>query len=493
MPRCHRCAPAPMVLPALALLGLFCETARAQFVEPGVSAIHTWTGSGTFGWAVADLDDIDGDGVRDAIIGAPLFGGSPRRVGKVSVYSGRTGALLHTFTGIARDWQLGYAVADAGDVNADTVPDIIAGGPVDGAGRAQVFSGAGGALLWTLNGEAALDNFGAAVSGAGDVDGDGHADVAVGAPGNDGAGAGAGRVYIYSGQTGLLIRSFDGPVGGGLGSGLANAGDVNQDGKTDLIASAPGAGPAPVGRAYVYSGADGSLLLPALIPDQPTTGAYGVFFVAGLGDVDHDGTTDLYVGDYADATNGAGAGKAYVYSGATGGLLRTIIGPAGAGLGPGRGAGDVNRDGHADLIIGSYTSALGAANAGRIEVFSGADGALLRSMTHTVLNGQLGFDAVGLGDVNGDCAIDFLCSAASGNVVYVIAGFDAPIAGDMNCDCAVNLADVEPFVLALLDPVAYALAHGGCDIQQADLNQDLVNDGLDVAGFVAGLLSAAGP
>ena len=89
------------------------------------------------------------------------------------------------------------------------------------------------------------------------------------------------------------------------------------------------------------------------------------------------------------------------------------------------------------------------------------------------------------GDVNGDCAIDFLCSAALGNLVYVIAGTDAPILGDMNCDCTVSVADVDSFVLAMLDGAGYLIAHPGCDIQQADVNGDLVIDGIDVSGFTA--------
>lgn len=479
----HR--PTPQTL-ALAFILPLCHPALApaQFIEPDVSILQNWTGAGTFGWAVADLADIDGDGVKEAIIGAPKFGATPRFAGKVTVYSGRTGALLHTFTGAVANWQLGYAVADAGDVDADGIHDIIAGAPILGAGRAQVFSGATGALLWTVTGEASGDSFGAAVCSAGDVDGDGHAEFVVGATGH----GGTGRVYLYSGATGLLIRSFDGTSGSGFGAGVSLAGDINHDGIQDIIVGAPAAGPIPQGRAYVYSGADGSLLLPPLTPDTPTTSAFGIFFVAGVGDVNADGTPDLYVGDYNDSTNGAGSGKAYVFSGADGSLLRTFIGATGAGMGPGRGAGDINRDGHSDLIIGSYTSSAGAPTAGRIEIYSGADGSVLRTLTHTISGSQLGFDAVGLGDVNGDCSPDFLCSAAAGNRVYLIAGSPALVPGDLNCDCLVSAADIAPFVLALVDPAAYLAANPGCDIQRADLNGDTLIDGSDVAELIRRLV-----
>ena len=93
------------------------------------------------------------------------------------------------------------------------------------------------------------------------------------------------------------------------------------------------------------------------------------------------------------------------------------------GLGPGRGAGDANRDGAADLIIGSYNSSRrGEPEEARSQLFSGRDGSLLRTITSTTAGENLGFDAVGLGDVNGDWRPDALVSAATGDRVYVIAG-----------------------------------------------------------------------
>ena len=139
-------------------------------------------------------------------------------------------------------------------------------------------------------------------------------------------------------------------------------------------------------------------------------------------------TPDFYVGDYADTTNGidaAGnpAGRAGVYSGRDGHELLSWLGDTPeAGLGPGRGAGDVNGDGRPDLIVGSYTSNAGAPAAGKVQIFSGADGSLLRTITSTVENDNLGFDAVGLGDTNRDGVPDELLSAANGNHVYIVAG-----------------------------------------------------------------------
>ena len=392
--------------------------AAGTFVESEVVLLHTFTSvGGNFGWAVADLADISNppDGVTDIII--PSIGET-----RVFVYSGATAALLHTLIRPVGDTgSFGNAVGDAGDANGDGVNDVVVGSPGGSAagtnpGHAYVFSGADGSLLLTLTGEAIRDSFGSGVGGAGDVNNDGRGDVLVGASTNDASGTDSGRAYIFSGMDGSLIRPLNAEAAGdGFGAGTAGTGDVNGDNIGDQIIGAPGAG--SFGRAYVFSGADGSLLFAT---NADAGGAqYGVFFVAGVGDVNNDGGRDVYVGDYA--SNG-GRGKAYVYSGLNGSLIRSIAGPLGAGLGCGRGAGDVNSDGHADLLIGHYTSSSGASNAGRAVLYSGADGSVLRNITSTTAGENLGFDAVGVGDTNGDGLTDLLVSASSQSRVYLIAG-----------------------------------------------------------------------
>lgn len=142
-----------------------------------------------------------------------------------------------------------------------------------------------------------------------------------------------------------------------------------------------------------------------------TAAVFGVFFVLGAGDINRDGVEDVFVSDYADRRGGGeGTGKAYVFSGADGSRLHVFNGENKEdGFGPGRGAGDVNGDGYGDLIIGAYTSeASGVRKAGKGYVFSGKNGAVLRTMTSRVRNDFVGVDAIAVGDVNNDCLTDFL-------------------------------------------------------------------------------------
>ena len=387
------------------LLLLIASNTFAQFTESDARVIHEFeVVPGNFGWAVSELQDIDGDGVTDFISGDT--GNS-----KAFVYSGSSGQLLYEFS---QPGNLGYSVADAGDVNNDGVHDIIAGATALSGGRAYVYSGADGNLLFTLNAESTGDNFGYAVSSAGDVNGDGHADVLVGAQTNRAVQPGGGRGYIFSGSDGSLIRTLDPESANDrLGVGTALMGDVNGDGVQDHIIGADRANGGR-GRAYIYSGADGTLLYSV---DGDVGGAnFSTFFVAGVGDVNNDGTPDGYVGDFS---HNSGAGRAYVFSGVDGTILYRFSGNAGEGAGPGRGAGDVNNDGYADIIVGFYTA---GTTSGRVEIYSGKDGSLLQRITHTIAGAQFGFDAVGVKDVDGDGRYDYLVSASVGNKVYAMAG-----------------------------------------------------------------------
>lgn len=382
-----------------------------------------------YGWAASELADLDGDGATEVVIGNPFHTDAAGTFsGHTDVRSALTGEIIYTFIGQLGEYH-GYAIADAGDVNGDGLHDIVVGAP--GAalqcgsnprpGRVYVYSGADGSTLRTLDGEAAGDQYGGAVGSAGDVNLDGRADLLVGAPCFDGVGADSGKAYVVSGRTGRVLRSFAGRAAGDhLGIGIAPAGRVNRDHFIDHIVGASDAGTGDRGLAYVFSGLTGRQLL--TLDGGSDTMDLGWFFVAGLGDVNGDKRGDLYVGDFNGGPNGDGRGLAFVFSGKTGAILHRFEGDAaGDGAGPGRYAGDVDEDGRNDVAVGSYLSSAGAPQAGLVKVYSGHTGALLRTYVSTVAGENLGFDALGLGDVDGDGHVDLALTAASGDRVYIVS------------------------------------------------------------------------
>jgi FG-GAP-like repeat/FG-GAP repeat len=401
--------------------------AGSAFLEPDVRVLQQFdgTGSQSFGWAVSPVAAPSRKRVMNALISEP-FNGPNFDQGSAHLYSSRNGGLIRRWEGNPGDW-FSFSVADAGDVDRDKANDILIGAPgpnaAGGPGYVELYSGRSGSLLHRFVGEQAGDSFGWAVSSAGDVDADKHADILIGAPAFP-AHAHAGHAYIYSGRTYELIRRVSGDAQGDeFGSGVGWTEDANRDGVPDQIIGAREAlapDGLPRGKVYVYSGKTGVRLL--TIDPSPLSLQFGSFFVAGIGDVNRDKTPDVYVGDYADRTNGIGAGRAAVFSGRDGEELRAWLGEAGDGLGPGRGAGDVDRDGRPDVIVGSFSSSAGAQQAGKVQIFAGKDGALLRTITSTTPNENLGFDAVGIGDANRDGVPDALVSAATGDHVYIFAG-----------------------------------------------------------------------
>ena len=177
-------------------------------------------------------------------------------------------------------------------------------------------------MLLTFAAEKPPIDFGQHVSGVGDVNGDGYADVIVGAPGNSAGGEGAGRAYVYSGKDGRVLLTLTGEAADDA-FGSAVAGSL---GTARLVPDRrrAGAGPRHAGRTYVYNGLSPK---PAFVIDADDTGtALGAMFLSTVGDVNRDGVPDVYASDFTNAAKGPSTGRIYVHSGADGRRLLTLTG-----------------------------------------------------------------------------------------------------------------------------------------------------------------------
>jgi len=378
------------------------------------------------GFSAAGIGDVDQDGTPDFIIGAPNGClGIPgfAKAGFACVYSGRTGALIYRVTVGGSVGGFGFAVGGNGDLSGDGIPDFIVGAPgmtgdgLPGSGSVFVYSGATGTLRYALDG-APNYLFGSSIAVVGDIDGDARADFAISAPGaTDAAPLGPGSVFVYSGATGQVLFRIDGPASSEVfGGSIAAIGDVDGDGKADVLVGAVSTGcdnTFPLnGSAYVVSGATSAIIRHITAAD-PCSG-FG-FSVAGAGDVDGDGVPDILVGAPNSFFSGsANAGAVLLYSGATGTLVRRSDGLFSSFLGTSvAGGGDVDGDGIRDILAGAPQDIFvgGPLFSGSAFLYSGASGSILSAVGGNDRYAYLGQALGNLGDVNGDGRSDYVVGA----------------------------------------------------------------------------------
>ena len=384
-----------------------------------------------FGWSVVEVGDCDGDGANDLAVSAPFArsdeGGAER--GRVELWSSRTGERILEVLGPVDGGRFGHALGKFGDLDGDGTPDIIVGAPGSetSAGRVQVHSGRDGALILESVSETIGDGYGTEARGVGDWNRDGAPDLLIGIPGADGpAGAEAGRVELRSGRDLSLLLAFEGEQAGErLGS--AAWGAARADGHF-LVLGAGRGGAAGSGEARLYRGEEGRLL--EVVESDGTGVALGESSVALVGDVDGDGVPDFSISDWQNRARGKWTGRVVVHSGANGTRLRTLTGSFRGGFGTGSlVAGDVDLDGHADLIVGAWLSSRGASSGGAAFLISGATSEILATWSGRTVGDHIGIDATGLGDIDGDGALDFAIAAANSSIlgpdtgrVFIVSG-----------------------------------------------------------------------
>lgn len=207
-----------------------------------IKEFHGFAADNLFGTELAGAGDVDGDQVGDLLLGAEY--GTPN--GMVLLISGATLGVIHQIV-MSTSNQLGSTVLSAGDVDGDGIPDFAAADEwasyrLQLAGMVLVFSGVTGQEICRLNGEWPLDTLGSGLANAGDVDGDGYSELLVGAPNalHRASNLRPGRVYLYSPRLNQVLLAIEGEddVFDSLGASVAAGHDLDGDGLNELILTA---------------------------------------------------------------------------------------------------------------------------------------------------------------------------------------------------------------------------------------------------------------
>jgi hypothetical protein len=379
------------------------DPARNKKIASGTSGGPTLANGDMFGSSVASIGDLDGDGIPDLVVGAPVqFGAS----------SGGKAYVL-------------FMNAD-GTVKASQ----------------EIGSGVGGGPALMLG-----DYFGHSVASIGDLDGDGIGDLAVGADKDDTGGYNRGALHVLfmnvNGTVKTSAKIANGTGGGPLlangdrfGSSISSLGDLDGDGLVDLAVGATGDGTYRGAVHILFMNANGTVKTAQKITSgAPALADFDEFGISAtsLGDLDGDGVTELVVGAFRDDTGGAGRGAVHVLFLNTNGTVKASAKIAsGVGGGPALGdgdyfgrsvgaLGDLDGDGVGDLAVGAYRDDTGGTSRGALHVLLlNANGTVKHSVKIAQGSGggpalanddRFGSGVTAIGDLDGDGVIELAVGA----------------------------------------------------------------------------------
>lgn len=288
-----------------------------------------------------------------------------------------------------------YYVSPAGDVNGDGYADILMsvftsefGVSKDGKVYLSYGTGSGvtQAPVWTGICTQDAANYGEAVANAGDVNADGFADIIVGASRFSNGEENEGAAFVYYGSPDGLKKEASWTAEGNqanafFGSSVSAAGDVNRDGYADVVVGAHfyDNGETNEGRIFIYLGSPNGLAKEAVwTAESNQVGANFGKSVACAGDVNKDGYSDILVGAPNFDNGQVNEGRAFLFLGTNMGITQSAAwtgesnqADANFGLSVAS-AGDVNGDGFADIVVGASRYDEGMSNVGKIYVYMGA-------------------------------------------------------------------------------------------------------------------------
>ncbi|TXT62657.1 MAG: hypothetical protein BAJALOKI1v1_880006 [Promethearchaeota archaeon] len=420
------------------------------------------------GRCVASAGDVNGDGYDDILIGAQNYSAGK---GKVYLIFGRNNANWSvdmnlananaSFLGEFDGDQAGVSLASAGDVNNDNYDDFLIGAPSYNRSKGKTYLFFGRSSGWSLDmnissanasfiGEDQFDRSGRSIAGAGDINNDSYDDIIIGAN----TPSGVGEIYLLFGNESQHFSvnmslsdanaSFIGEENQDqAGASVAGAGDINNDGFSDIIIGAPyyDGSSTNIGKTYIFFGndseSDWTIDMSLSNANASFLGEseedYLGFSVAGAGDVNNDNYDDIIMSAYGYDASAGNEGKIYLIFGNNsesdweknmniGISDASFVGEyqvdeVGIIIST---AGDVNNDGYADFLIGSESYENGDLTGKAYLIFgnesnhftnnfnlSNADASYIGEN----FDDRSGFSVAGGGDVNNDGCDDFLIGA----------------------------------------------------------------------------------